>query len=129
MTACQLLRQQQQSSLSLPHGSYIYDICPSGNGDDALAAVSSDNSLRRFDKNTLQLLPDGIFKDIHPGKNGGVTCIHDIPDGSAGANGKNLLATAGRDGTVKLWDVRDTKKQASITFTTGKQVFFFSYSL
>ncbi|EEQ33656.1 hypothetical protein McanMca71_003987 [Microsporum canis] len=90
------LRSCSSSSLSLPAGSYIYSLCPSG---PALAAISSDNSLRRFDRNTLNLLPDGVVRDTHPA---GVSSLCPV-DGDDG-----LLATCGRDGTVKLWDARSS---------------------
>ncbi|PGH28157.1 hypothetical protein AJ80_00047 [Polytolypa hystricis UAMH7299] len=105
------LRQHHQSNLSLPSGSYIYNLCPTGG--NAVAAISSDNSLRCFDRQTLTLLPNGVFEDIHPG----VTCLSEI----TGASGESLLATAGRDGTVKLWDLRGGKNAAAaMTFTTDK---------
>ena len=114
--AGQLLHQQHQTSLSLPAGSYIYTLVRSGN--DALAAISSDNSLRRFDRRTLHLLADGVWKDTHPAKHGGVTCLCEVGAGIWGAN--DLLATAGRDGTVKLWDAKSGKCDAVIEFSTGK---------
>ncbi|KAF3481290.1 WD domain-containing protein [Arthroderma uncinatum] len=84
------------SSLSLPSESYIYSLCPSG--ASSLAAISSDNSLRRFDRNTLALLPDGVVKDTHPA---GVSSL-------CTADGDGLLATCGKDGTVKVWDGRSS---------------------
>ncbi|KAL2370794.1 hypothetical protein RJ035_001439 [Blastomyces gilchristii] len=112
-----LLHQTSQSSLSLPPGSYIYSLCQSG--IDALAAISSDNSLRRFDRETLNVLPDGVFADIHPGQDGGgVTCVCEVDPASV--EGKNIVATSGRDGTVKLWDVRGKRRDAVLTVTVDK---------
>ncbi|EAS32227.3 WD repeat protein [Coccidioides immitis RS] len=110
-----LLRQQGQGSLSLPAGSYIYSLCRSGS--DALAAISSDNSLRRFDRQTLKLLPDGVVTDVHSGSNGGVTCLCAV-DGAISEAGP-LLATSGRDGTVRLWDSRAMNHGAVSVFLTG----------
>ncbi|OJD26146.1 hypothetical protein ACJ73_02473 [Blastomyces percursus] len=112
-----LLHQTNQSSLSLPPGSYIYSLCQSG--IDALAAISSDNSLRRFDRETLNVLPDGVFADIHPGQDGGgVTCVCEVDP--APVEGKSMVATSGRDGTVKLWDVREKRRDAVLTVTADK---------
>ncbi|KAK2784918.1 hypothetical protein FQN53_008104 [Emmonsiellopsis sp. PD_33] len=112
-TQFQLLHQKSQSSLALAPGSYIYSLCQSG--ADALAAISSDNSLRLFDRQTLHLLPDGVFKDVHPGRGGGVTCVREVHPTVSG--GKNLIATSGRDGTVKIWDTRNAKRDAVLTVT------------
>ncbi|EEH15897.1 hypothetical protein PABG_05984 [Paracoccidioides brasiliensis Pb03] len=111
-----LLHQKGQSSLSLPAGNYIYSLCQSG--DDALVAISSDNSLRRFDRQTLNILPDGIFENIHPGRGGGVTCVCEVHTTAFG--GKNLVATSGRDGTIKLWDVRDKRTDAAVKVTADE---------
>ncbi|PGH04484.1 hypothetical protein GX51_03476 [Blastomyces parvus] len=112
-----LLHQTSHSSLSLPPGSYIYSLCQSG--IDALAAISSDNSLRRFDRETLNVLPDGVFANIHPGQDGGgVTCVCEVDPASV--EGKNMVATAGRDGTVKLWDVREERRDAALAVTADK---------
>ncbi|EEH09808.1 WD domain-containing protein [Histoplasma capsulatum G186AR] len=110
-----LLHGKGQSSLSLPAGSYIYSLCQSG--IDALAAISSDNSLRRFDRETLKVLPNGVFANIHPGNSGGVTCVCEVDP--VVAEGKTLVATSGRDGTVKLWDSRDKRRDAVLTATSA----------
>ncbi|KAK2743783.1 hypothetical protein FQN57_004720 [Myotisia sp. PD_48] len=110
------LRQLHHSSLSLPQGSYIYSLCK--NGDDALAVISSDDSLRRFDRQTLQLLPDGVIRDTHTSSSGGgVTALcADVEEDGKGW----LLATSGRDGTVKFWDTRTSQSKSVVTFTSGK---------
>ncbi|OAL72007.1 WD domain-containing protein [Trichophyton violaceum] len=87
------LRCCSSSSLSLPAESYIYQLCAAGPA--SLAAISSDNSLRRFDRSSLALLPDGLAKETHAA---GVSSLCAAGDG--------LLATCGKDGTVKLWDAR-----------------------
>lgn len=109
------LRQQSSSSLSLPQGSYIYSLCR--NGDGALAVISSDDSLRSFDRQTLQLLPDGVIADTHSSSQGGVTCLCEVGAGNAGRDG--LMATAGRDGFVKLWDSRTARSDPVASFSTG----------
>ncbi|OAX78735.1 hypothetical protein ACJ72_06955 [Emergomyces africanus] len=108
-----LLHQKGQSSIFLPDGSYIYSLCQSG--IDALAAISSDNSLRCFDRETLNVLPGGLFTDVH---HGGVTCVCQVDPTAVGGN--NMIATSGRDGTVKLWDIRSKRRDAVLTVTTDK---------
>jgi WD40 repeat protein len=64
------------------------------------------------------LLPDGVIEDTHPGQCGGVTCLCEVGVGIDGAN--DLLATAGRDGTVKVWDVRSGNCNRVVEFSTSK---------
>ena len=85
------------SGLSLPADSYIYRFAPV---DAALAAISSDNSLRVFDAETLELVSGGIFDNVHDG----VTCLK-----TTGSEPK-MLFTAGRDGFIRCWDMRTGKK-------------------
>ncbi|KAL1644382.1 hypothetical protein SLS58_004296 [Diplodia intermedia] len=85
-----------EADLSLPTDSYIYSLRPTAT---ALAALSSDDSLRIFDTKTLQLLPGGVISRVHES----VTCLE--PYSEEG----NVLATAGRDGLVKCWDRRTRK--------------------
>lgn len=92
------------STLNLPSDSYIYSIIPA---PDAYAVISSDDSLRVFDAATLQVLPGGIIERTHAG----VTSLKQFDD-----QGK-VLATAGRDGLVRSWDLRTGKKAAD--FFTG----------
>lgn len=118
----QLLRQQRSTSLSLPPGNYIYSLARCGATGDCLAAISSDDSLRLFDPRTLQLRGGGgcFAESIHKG---GVTSLCDVGvgpgrGGQGGDDKNNLLATGGRDGMVKLWDVRG-KGKAAVEFQTG----------
>ena len=82
------------STLSLPADTYIYDVI-SVSGDDKLATISSNDTLRLFDK-SLQLPSNGAFNGIHDG----VTCLENF-EASVGC-----LATAGRDAAVNVWDPR-----------------------
>ncbi|KAI9773538.1 MAG: hypothetical protein M1835_006128 [Candelina submexicana] len=93
------LSTPKTSDLSLPSGSYIYSLRPAS---DCLAAISSDDSLRAFDPETLKLRPGGVLEHVHEG----VTCIKSID-----AEGKTL-ATGGRDGAIRCWDLRSGKKVA-----------------
>ena len=90
------------SSLSLPAGSYIYSIkhVPGG-----IAAISSDNSLRVFDPGTLQVLPSGIFDEVHDG----VTALDTRHDEN------RIVFTAGREGTVRGWDMRTREKPLELS--------------
>lgn len=129
----QLLRQQHSSSLSLPSGNYIYSLARCGTTGDSLAAISSDDSLRIFDRQTLQLRGGGggdcFANNIHKG---GVTSLCDVGDGNggdeAGGNNDNLLATGGRDGRVRLWDVRGEGKPV-VEFQTGGRFISSFFSL
>ncbi|KAF4313804.1 hypothetical protein GTA08_BOTSDO01487 [Botryosphaeria dothidea] len=85
-----------ETDLSLPKDSYIYNLRQT---NTALAALSSDDSIRIFDPKTLQLLPNGIIGRAHDS----VTCLQPYSEDG------NVLATSGRDGLIKCWD-RRTKK-------------------
>ncbi|KAH7042680.1 WD40-repeat-containing domain protein [Macrophomina phaseolina] len=87
-----------EADLCLPKDSYIYSLRRT---NTALAALSSDDSIRIFDPKTLQLLPDGVIGKTHSS----VTCLEPYSEDG------NVLATSGRDGLVKCWD-RRTKKAA-----------------
>ncbi|KAK2768327.1 hypothetical protein FQN54_000180 [Arachnomyces sp. PD_36] len=128
----QLLHQQNSSSLSLPSGNYIYSLAScGGTTGDSLAAISSDDSLRLFDRRTLQLRgsASGFADNVHEG---GVTCLCDGGDGGGGGGGgggqaggngggnNHLLVTGGRDGRMKLWDIRGEGKKAVVEFQTEK---------
>lgn len=82
------------STLSLPADTYIYKLT-SVSGDDKLAAISSNDTLRLFDP-SLQLLPHGALDQVHEG----VTCLENF-EASVGC-----LLTAGRDAAVNVWDPR-----------------------
>lgn len=91
--AMHTLRATASSSLALAEGSYIYSLeaCSPGR----FAAISSDDSLRTFDAASLDhvsLVAAGIHE--------GVTSLQAYDEQ------QQLLATGGRDGKVKLWDLR-----------------------
>jgi WD40 repeat protein len=108
------LKAAGSSTLSLPEGSYIYSI--SASTPASFAAISSDDSLRIFDATSLKLLSVPAAKTHE----GGVTCLKEY--GIATGGGPQLLATAGRDGKVRLWDVRSGagNGQAVVEMETGK---------
>ncbi|OKL56014.1 hypothetical protein UA08_08640 [Talaromyces atroroseus] len=90
-----VLHQTAASSLSLPSGSYIYAIAAA---PSHFAAISSDDSLRLFDGQSLQPLAITSAK-----AHDGVTALKEFHGSTTDTY---LLATAGRDGAVRLWDVR-----------------------
>ena len=92
------------ASLSLPPDSYIYSILETNDRASTLAAISSDDSLRIFSPETLQLVSGGTLEKVHEG----VTCVRALGD-----NG-HALATAGRDGLVHGWDQRTGQKVFSL---------------
>ncbi|KAF3395207.1 putative WD repeat-containing protein [Talaromyces pinophilus] len=119
------LQATASSSLSLPPGTYIYAIAatsPSSSGTQPqhqFAAISSDDSLRLFDGHSLQ--PTAVVTAKSHG--GGVTALREYP-GCNGAGGF-LLATAGRDGAVRLWDVRaggSPLQKASVEMRVEKNI-------
>jgi WD40 repeat protein len=122
------LKSSAESKLSLPPESYIYSIAPCGpaqaTSSRQLAAISSDNALRVLDAQSLQLV-HVISSQTHD--NGGVTCLNNLRETYSNAPQavyENLVATAGRDGTVRLWDVRSEGKPV-IEMKNRKSVPFF----
>lgn len=89
------------SGLSLPTDSYIYCIAAL---DHALAAISSDDSLRVFGPETLQLTSGLALENVHIG----VTCLK-----SASSSSRSVI-TAGRDGCIRYWDLRTGEKSLEI---------------
>ncbi|KAJ5758439.1 hypothetical protein N7520_005595 [Penicillium odoratum] len=89
------LKETASSSLSLPADNYIYSLVPSAAG--TFAAISSDDSLRVFDAAYL----DRVAVISQKSHDGGVTSLRTYAAGES-----QLLATGGREGKVKLWDVR-----------------------
>lgn len=90
------------TSLSLPPNSYIYNIVAVG---EKLGVISSDDSLRIFDPQTLQIISDGIRCNAHEG----LTCLE------RNHSDNNTVLTAGRDGKIHCWDIRAAEK----TFELG----------
>lgn len=111
-----VLQPTGASSLSLPSGTYIYAIgeAPSSSaGGRQFAAISSDDSLRIFDGQSLQPLTV-VSAKTHEG----VTSLNGFPPG--------FLATAGRDGAVRLWDVRSghASSKPDVEMRVGMLFFF-----
>lgn len=84
-----------ESSLSLPADSYIYKILRTSQ-KTSLAVISSDDSLRVFDPDRLQLEAGGVFSKAHEG----VTCLETFDAD------QHCVLTAGRDAAARCWDIR-----------------------
>lgn len=70
-------------------------------GGTLLASCSSDLTIKLWD-------PSDEYKNIRtlPGHDHSVSCVRFIPSGAAGApTSGNLLASASRDKTIRIWDV------------------------
>ena len=125
-----ILKSLAESTLSLPIESYIYSIAPCGpaksssSPSNQLVTISSDDSLRILDGQILQLVHI-VSSQIHG--NGGVTCLNNLRETQSNnpqAGYESLVATAGRDGTIKLWDVR-SKGEPAIQMRNGEFGFAF----
>ncbi|PYH46425.1 WD repeat protein [Aspergillus saccharolyticus JOP 1030-1] len=90
------LKAVASSSLSLAEDHYIYSIAAAAPG--SFAVISSDDSLRVFNADDLS-----NSSIITPSAHEGVTSLRSYDAG------QQLLATTGRDGKVKLWDMRRGK--------------------
>lgn len=88
-----------ESPLSLPADSYIFKILHIDQ-NATLAAISSDDSLRIFDPEKLQLEAGGIFNKTHEG----VTCLETFDADP------HCVLTAGRDAAGRCWDLRSGRK-------------------
>jgi WD40 repeat protein len=109
------LKEVASSSLSLAGDNYIYSIVPSSRTE--FAAISSDDSLRIFDASKLSHA-SLVANNAHDG----VTSLRTY-DAS-----KQLVITGGRDGKMKLWDLRNGKNTAVVAVETCKLLCFLPYS-
>lgn len=91
----------------LPPDSYIYKTI-FADQNASLAAIASDDSLRLFDLETLQLTSGGNFSKVHDG----VTCMETV-----GVDSYCVL-TSGRDSAMRCWDLRSGGKAFEINNRT-----------
>ena len=87
------------STIGLPVSSFIYSVVHSSR-ICSISSISSDDSLRCCDPETLEVVTS--FSQAHRG----VTCLRHRD------SAPNDVVTAGRDGVVRLWDVRMKEKSA-----------------
>ncbi|KAI5785896.1 WD domain protein [Geopyxis carbonaria] len=90
------------TNLSTPDGSYIYSVVRASSS--ALAAIASDDSLRIFDPRRLS-----VHSTILNTHNLGVTSLTTVSE--------YVLATAGRDGLVKIWDTRLSENEPTVVLS------------
>lgn len=102
------LKANASSSLSLPAENYIYSITAAAPGS-SFAAISSDDSLRVFDAADLRHV-SVIAAQSH---RQGVTALKTYQQ-----HQQQLLTTGGRDGKVKVWDLR-RGREAVVEMETG----------
>ncbi|KAK6344886.1 hypothetical protein TWF718_006838 [Orbilia javanica] len=95
------------SPISSPSGTYHYTFSRLG---PYLSVISSDDQVRILDPSTLSVITSTNAQS-HPS---GVTCLSSLAE-----NDPNLLFTAGRDGTAKLWDLRQGIGRAVAVFRKG----------
>ena len=108
------LKATASSSLSLPAENYIYSITAAAPGS-SFAAISSDDSLRVFDAADLRRV-SVIAAQSH---RQGVTALKTYQQQ------QQLLTTGGRDGKVKVWDLRRGKGEAVVEMEAGWFLFSF----
>jgi len=99
------------SNLGLPLDSYIYAFGSNDAPGQVSAVISSDDSLRLFDNVTLEPLPDGIFQSV----NRGVTSL-----ATHFSSSRSPYLTAGRDGSVRGWDLRARGKILELATPEGE---------
>ena len=75
-------------------------------GDGQLLTASGDQSVRLWDVETA--VPFRFFRR----HNGSVKSVCVRPEGGGGCdgNGGSVFASCGRDGTIALWDMRDSRR-------------------
>ncbi|KAI6862369.1 hypothetical protein KC338_g5361 [Hortaea werneckii] len=83
------------STLGSEPDTYFYSLARTGS---SLATIGSDDTLRIFDPTTLRSITTALV----PGS--GLSSLQPISD--------HVLATAGRDGTIRLWDTRSSNSGA-----------------
>ncbi|KAK6539413.1 hypothetical protein TWF694_009638 [Orbilia ellipsospora] len=100
------------STINSPSGTYHYTL---SRLSSHLATISSDDRIRILDPSNLSVVttsPSPVHNDVD--NNGGVTCLKSLDE-----NEPNILFTAGRDGTARLWDVRVGFETAVRSFKKG----------
>lgn len=94
-------KQIASSDLSLPKDTYIYALAQLAS---SIACIASDDSLNVLDPSMLN--PKHKVSKCH----NSVTSLASVP-------GSQTLATAGRDGVVKVWDERQDKPLSTLSIS------------
>lgn len=110
-----ILKNTASSSLSLPAENYIYSITAASPGS-SFAAISSDDSLRVFDSNDIRRV-SVVAPKTH---SNGVTALEPYQQQ------QQVLVTGGRDGKVKVWDLRKGNGDVAVEIETGEFLFVLS---
>lgn len=109
------LKATASSSLSLPAENYIYSITAASPGS-SFAAISSDDSLRVFDSADIRRA-SVVAAKCH---SNGVTALKSYQQQ------QQVLVTGGRDGKVKVWDLRKGNEEVAVELATGQSILKFS---
>ena len=109
------LKATASSSLSLPAENYIYSITSASPGS-SFAAISSDDSLRVFNSADISRASVVAAKS-HAN---GVTALKSYQQQ------QQVLVTGGRDGKVKVWDLREGNGEVAVEMATGQSILYFS---
>ncbi|PSK48636.1 hypothetical protein B9Z65_47 [Elsinoe australis] len=99
-------KQIASSDLSLPKDTYIYALAQLAS---SIACIASDDSLNVLDLSTLK--PKHKVSKCHSS----VTSLASVP-------GSQTLATAGRDGVVKVWDERQDRPSSTLSISNGQGI-------
>ncbi|RDW87721.1 hypothetical protein BP5796_03415 [Coleophoma crateriformis] len=97
-----LLNNTSTFHVKSPADTYIYEIVADSKLGDILVSISSDNCLRVLNPLDLNGPPIREIKKVIEE----VTCLKFL--------GESVVATAGRDGLVGLWDLRNGEKVGSV---------------
>ncbi len=89
-------------AIEKPSGTYIYEIIEVADG---IVSISSDNTLRLINPLSLETEPLYTLPKIHTD----VTCLRALDAGSS------IVCTAGRDGKVRITDLRQKSRIAEMS--------------
>ena len=88
--------------ITKPKSTYIYDIIEVADG---IVSISSDNSLRLIDPRSLSTEPLYTLPKLHTE----VTCVKALDADNS------IVCTAGRDGKVRITDLRQRSRIAELS--------------
>ncbi|PNS17327.1 hypothetical protein CAC42_7010 [Sphaceloma murrayae] len=106
MSIASIAEELVSSDLSLPKDTYIYALAKLSN---SVACIASDDSLHFLDEHSLKT------KHRVASAHASVTSLAFVP-------GSQTLATAGRDGVVKVWDQRQNTSIKNLPIPNGQGI-------